>query len=104
MPALSRRGRGWRLLRLARHDLDLGDAVVRDQARDLDRGPGRLGWEGARELFPGVSEAKRRETLKTLVFEFPRDPGEGQDRLEDTYEFIMAVDAMDIDDKYTSRP
>jgi hypothetical protein len=57
-------------------------------------------WEGACGLFPGASEAKRRETLKTLVFEFPPDPGEGQDRLEDTYEFTMAVDEMDIDEKY----
>jgi hypothetical protein len=57
-------------------------------------------WEGACGLFPGASEARRRETLKTLVFEFPCDPGEDQERLEDTYEFIMAVDAMDIDEKY----
>lgn len=56
-------------------------------------------WEGACGLFPGASEAERRETLKTLIFKFPCDPGEGLGRLENMFEFVMAVDEMNIDEE-----
>lgn len=55
-------------------------------------------WEGACQLFSGPQQPQRREKLRKVVFEFPNVAKEGQSRLETPWEFIMAVDELQVDE------
>ncbi|MCY0389302.1 hypothetical protein OVY01_19325 [Robbsia sp. Bb-Pol-6] len=58
-------------------------------------------WEGVCQLFvDGPRYPQRREKLRRVVFEFPNITTEGQSRLETPWEFIMAVDELQVDEAF----
>jgi hypothetical protein len=55
-------------------------------------------WKGACQLFAGPSNGARSDTLRQVTFGFPNPPKPGEDRLEQFWEFVMAVDALGLDE------
>ncbi|MGF6851271.1 type III effector protein [Paraburkholderia sp. CI3] len=57
-----------------------------------------LVWEGACALVAGPRQADRRERLRKVVFELPNIPNEGEPKLENPWDFIMAIDELRVDE------
>ncbi|CAN7372168.1 type III effector protein [Trinickia sp. LjRoot230] len=57
-----------------------------------------LVWEGACVLFAGPRQADRRDRLRKVVFGLSNVPGEGESKLETPWDFIIAVDELQVDE------
>lgn len=55
-------------------------------------------WEGACKLFDGPRGEQRREKLRKVIFSFPNVVKEGQQKLEHSWDFMMAVDELKVDE------
>jgi len=55
-------------------------------------------WEGACAMFAGPRQIDRRERLRKVVFSLSNMPGEGEAKLEKPWEFMLALDELNVDE------
>lgn len=55
-------------------------------------------WKGACQLFAGPSNAERSDKLRQVIFSFSNLPKPGEEKLDQPWEFVMAVDELGLDE------